>query len=174
MTADLTKLAPAFHTKLVAAIAEAKAAGVEMVPYVTERSPWDQAREWRKSRSGAEVKAAIDMLKNSGAPFLAKCLEEVGPQPSGPWATNALPGQSFHQWGTACDLYWKKDGKAEWSDMTGYAAFAAICKRMGLNPGYYWSSRDAVHVQLSADNKPNVAWPALDRAMKTLFEGQHA
>jgi hypothetical protein len=114
------------------------------------------------------------MLTTNRAIFLAKVMQEVGAQPSGPWATNTLPGFSFHQWGTAADLYWKKNGEPEWDDMTGYAQFAEICKKHGLNSGYFWKSRDAVHVQLSPDAKPNVPAAQIDAAMRALFEKKNA
>lgn len=171
---DPAKLTPAFRTKLFAAMEEAKKLGVEMVIYETERDVWEQARNYRQSSTGAEVRAAIADLKAKGATFLAKVLEDVGPQPDGPWLTNALPGYSFHQWGSAADLYWKKNGKAEWADMSGYKTFAECCKRQGLNHGYFWGSRDAVHVQLSAQNKPEAPAVDIDRAMRSIFAKPNA
>lgn len=170
MTVKLDKLSHAFRTKLVMAMDESKAAGTIMVPYVADRDPWEQARLWRRSRNKAQVEAALTELRAGNAKWLADVLESVGPQPTGPWATNALPGFSYHQWGTACDLYWLKNGKTEWNDLTGYAAFAAHCKHVGLTHGYFWKSRDAVHVQLHSETKPVGTMAQIDAAMRAVYQ----
>lgn len=152
MSRELSYLAGEFRVLCEKLIAECAAVGVTMVPFFTLRDPYTQARLWRQSRSRAEVEAAISDLKREGATYLAHCLESVGPQ-HGKWATNALPGYSWHQWGRALDCFWLVDGKAEWSDRkggdrNGYRVYAEIAKRIGLTPGGYWKrSKDWPHVQ---------------------------
>lgn len=85
-----------------------------MRPNAGLRDPFEQAKLWRQSRSIEEILAAIDELRSVGAPFLAHCLESVGPQHGDP-VTNAPPGYSWHQWGEAVDCFWLLGGKAEWS-----------------------------------------------------------
>ena len=61
----------------------------------------------------------------------------MGPQ-NGRWATNALPGYSWHQWGEAVDAFWLVNGKSEWAPdklidgKNGYKVYAAEAKKMGL------------------------------------------
>lgn len=177
MSRDLKLLRPEFLGKLESVLAKAAKAGVHMVPYETQRSVWKQARLWRQSRSAAEVKERYLSLKRSGAEYVAKVLQQVGPQPEGPWATNALPGQSWHQWGLACDLYWDRNGPdvpggAEWSDMTGYKVFATIARDAGLTSGFFWRSRDAVHVQLPAEQKPSHSMSILSEKMRAMYGDQ--
>jgi len=124
-----------------------------MKPCDTLRDPYTQARLWRQSRSKAVIQKKIKELKEKGAPFLAHCIESVGPQ-SGPHVTNAIPGLSWHQWGEAVDCYWSAKGKVVWDQnlkiagVNGYQAYAEEAKKLGLNSGYYWSKlKDVPHVQ---------------------------
>jgi hypothetical protein len=169
MSRDLALLQPDFRTKLETAISETKRVGVHMVPYETERDVWKQAKLWRRSRTGEQVKQRIDSLRANDAGFLADVLESVGSQ-EGAWATNALPGQSWHQWGLACDLYWDKNGPTvaggiEWNDLTGYEVFAKIARKCGLTSGFFWESRDAVHVQFPAESKPSASMAEISKQM---------
>ena len=84
------------------------------------------------------------MLRRNGADYLADILEMVGPQ-HGLWATNALPGQSWHQHGLAVDCYWEVDSRAEWSGTAeGYQVYSKLAEEMGLVSLY---PKDSVHVQ---------------------------
>ena len=134
MSRSLDVLQPEFREKLEQAISLSKDAGYMMVPYETQRDVWDQAKYWRRSRNRSQINAMCHKLRSQNAPFLASVIEEVGPQ-TGRWATNAIPGLSWHQWGLAADLYWDSNGDApggiEWSKMEGYAAFAKIARDTG-------------------------------------------
>jgi peptidoglycan LD-endopeptidase CwlK len=144
----------AFREKLDKTIADCDAKGVIMVPYIGIRDPWEQARLWRQSRSGTVVRAAIKDLKDQGADFLAKVLEDVGPQDPGPKRTGALPGFSWHQWGEACDCYRRINGGADW-DTKNYEFYAKTAEDNGLTAGGYWNSlKDWPHVQLRATDSP--------------------
>src|SRR6185369_14731386 len=101
-----------------------------------------------------EIALKIASLRDQGAPFLAHCLESVGPQ-SGDPVTNAIPGLSWHQWGEAMDCVWIVDGAAEWSTtrkvngVNGYRAYANEAVRLGLTAGgFFRSLKDWPHVQL--------------------------
>src|ERR1051325_8002995 len=89
-------------------------AGVEMRVNETVRTPLEQARIWRQSRTIQEITARITSLRAAGAPFLADCIEKAGPQ-HGDHVTDAPPGLSWHQWGEAVDCFWVVNGQAEWS-----------------------------------------------------------
>lgn len=137
--------------------------GVEMRPYFGLRTPLEQAKLWRQSRSTEEIDSGIARLRNGGANFLADVLRDAGPQ-HGPHVTNALPGLSWHQWGEAVDCFWAVNGVAEWSatkivdGINGYKVYAQRAKLMGLEAGGFWNSiKDWPHVQLRPEPSPTVA-----------------
>jgi hypothetical protein len=96
----------------------------------------------------------ISRLKDSGALFLAFCIEDVGPQ-DGPHVTNAIPGYSLHQWGEALDCVWIVNGAREFSvskkvnGKNGYRVYAEEAANLGLTAGGFWPDfPDWAHVQL--------------------------
>ena len=142
------------------------------------RSPWDQARLWRRSRSRAVVEEAARTLSLRGAPYLSGVLLGVGPQPSGPWATNSLPGQGWHQWLEAQD-FWVvgPGGKPEWDgDHRGYQALAEEAARLGLTSGWFWRNKDAGHVQVRRESGPHLlyTWPEIDSTVRSLWGDSEA
>jgi peptidoglycan L-alanyl-D-glutamate endopeptidase CwlK len=166
-----------FAKKLNELLGACAAENVIMVPYTGVRDPWEQARLWRRSRTTQQVADAIQWLKNNMAPFLAKVVEDVGPQPTGPKVTNALPGFSWHQWGEAADCYWSVNGEPEWEDLTGYKAYARLAEGMGLTAGGHWTSfKDWPHVQKRSDDGPGSVYSAkeIDEIMKKRFETKKA
>lgn len=179
MAIDLTELSPDFRSLLDRLIEECKAEGVEIRPYFGIRSPFEQARLWRQSRSLEEIQAKIAELQSAGAPFLAYCVESVGPQ-SGPPVTSMLPGFSWHQWGEAVDCAWLVGGKLEWSvgkrvnGVNGYRIFAERAARLGLSPGglrkslKYWP-----HVQMRRAESPLdlISLVQIDEAMRERYAG---
>lgn len=173
MSRSLSDLQPEFRQPLECAIAAAKVIGVHMVPFETERHVWRQARLWRQSRSSTKVQEMINFLRVQGAGYLADVIESVGPQ-SGVWATNAIPGLSWHQYGLAADLYWDKNGDApggvEWLDLKGYEDFAKVCRALDLHSGYFWRSRDAVHIQYPEEQSPaNQTIEQISKAMEERY-----
>lgn len=133
--------------------------GVELQPFFGIRDPWTQARMWRRSRSSTRVDSQLAKMRDGEnglyLPWLADVLEEVGPQPDGvyetetTWATNAVPGLSWHQWGQACDFFLRNpDGSANWdSSEWGYRWMARTMILHGLCSGFFWKSPDPAHVQ---------------------------
>ena len=153
MASDLNLLIPEFRVKVEQLLENCQCRGVIMKPCDTLRDPYTQARLWRQSRSKAVIQKKINELKEKGAPFLAHCIESVGPQ-SGLHVTNAIPGLSWHQWGEAVDCYWSAKGKVVWDQnvkfdgLNGYKVYAEEAKKLGLNSGYYWARmKDDPHVQ---------------------------
>jgi len=135
-----------------------------MKPCDTLRDPYTQARLWRQSRSKAVIQKKINELKEKGAPFLAHCIESVGPQ-SGPHVTNAIPGLSWHQWGEAVDCYWSAKGKVVWDQnvkfdgLNGYQVYAEESSKLDLNCGYNWSKlKDVPHVQYRSFSNPLIIY----------------
>jgi peptidoglycan L-alanyl-D-glutamate endopeptidase CwlK len=152
---------------------------LHIVMRVTEtlRTPFTQAKLWRQSRTSAVVKARIQKLRNDGAPFLAHCLESVGPQ-SGDPVTNALPGLSWHQWGEAMDCVWIANGKETFSlklkvgGLNGFHVYAEQAEKMKLTAGGFFKSiKDFPHVQLRPEAGPQSkhSLPEIDAEMKRRF-----
>lgn len=141
-------------------------------PFFTVRDVYEQAKLWRQSRPWPQIEAAINDLTREGTVWLAGVLESVGPQ-SGKWATNALPGQSWHQHGKAVDCFVlnQETNTAIWdSKHEGYRLYAKEAVTLGLDAGYYWQRRDAVHVQKAAGRvMDRYSWAELDKLMQERF-----
>src|SRR5262245_8068321 len=145
MAADLQPLVADFRKKVETLIQSCRQGGVEMRPITAIRTSFEQAKLWRQSRTREEIQEKIGALKAAGAPFLAHCLESVGPQ-NGAHVTNAVPGLSWHQWGEAVDCMWVVDGHAEWSTtrmvngVNGYQRYADLAVEIGLSAGGHWTT----------------------------------
>lgn len=177
MAVSLDDLDPKFRELVEKTLGMCRDANVEMVPYFTIRTPLQQAKLWRQSRTGTQIRSKIEQLKGAGAGFLAKCIEDAGPQ-HGPRVTGAIPGLSWHQWGEAVDCFWKVDGKAEWSpevggSKNGYRIYANRGTQVGLTAGGYWQSlKDWPHLQLRSDDSPadaGLSIADIDKAMRERF-----
>ena len=145
-----------------------------MRPYFTERTPWEQARLWRQSRSIEQITASMADLRAENAGYLADVLQSVGSQFGGP-VTNALPGLSWHQWGQAVDCFWLLGRRAEWSSrklvdgQNGYRVYAEIARDQGLMAGGYWRRlKDWPHVQKSSFGSPRSAGKSLEEIATTM------
>jgi peptidoglycan LD-endopeptidase CwlK len=158
-------------------IQNCRARGIEMRPYETLRTPLEQGKIWRQSRTREQVQAKIREFRNAGAEFLAFCIESVGPQ-SGRHVTDAPPGLSWHQWGEAFDSFWVVNGAAEWSTtkkingLNGYRVYAEEAERLGLTAGGLWPSfKDWPHVQLKSAKSPKNSFTIaeIDRRMRDRF-----
>lgn len=68
-----------FKKKVTTLLANCKSRGIIMKPTDGVRTPLEQAKLWRQSRTTAVINAKIKSLKDSKADFLAKCLEDAGP-----------------------------------------------------------------------------------------------
>jgi peptidoglycan LD-endopeptidase CwlK len=174
---DLSKLSADFRSKIETLINNCKMQNVEMRPYFGIRTPFEQAKLWRQSRSSEEVRERISTLKTDGAKFLAHCIESVGAQLTGPEVTKAIPGLSWHQWGEAVDSVWIVDGKANWSErqlvngINGYKVYAEEAKKLSLDAGLFWRFKDSPHVQLRPVGSPQKMFGLLeiDKKMEEMF-----
>jgi peptidoglycan L-alanyl-D-glutamate endopeptidase CwlK len=161
MAVDLTQLDQDFQVKIQELLTACSNAGYSMRPNEGIRSPFEQGRLWRQSRTGAIVHSKINQLDANGQTFLAECIRRPGPS-NGDHVTNAIPGLSWHQWGNALDCVWiMPDGSENWSDTSllngknGYHVYADIATDLGLNAGGHWESlTDWPHVQLPAASSP--------------------
>lgn len=166
-------LEPAFADKLKDLLSALAERGVIMRPYFGVRDPVTQGKLWRQSRSATAVSAKIVSLRQNDAHYLADAIEKAGPS-NGPWATNAIPGYSWHQYGSAMDCVWMRNGVEEWSvdldgDKNGYRVYAAEAPNHGLTS--LSSIGDWAHVQLSAANSPagQYTLQEIDRLMRAKF-----
>lgn len=181
MARALNLLDPEFENNVRKLLKLCEKDGFPMKPFFTLRSVYEQAKLYRQSRPFSEIQGAHDYLMGQGATFLASVLLEVGAC-SGKWATNALPGFSWHQHGKAVDCFWELDGKAEWSSSkiengeNGYNVYARNAQKLGMNAGHFWSHKDSVHVQqgTSSINKTIqsgvMTFKELDSMMKQTFD----
>jgi hypothetical protein len=162
----LAGLESVFRVKLDDVIAACGEAGFRVVPYQGYRSPAEQACLWRQSRSRSEIEERMRLLRAAGAATIADLVEGVGPQ-FGPHVTNALPGESWHQFGRAADCYVQSPdtGRALWRDRKvdgdefGLAAklyerFGRLAESTGLTWGGRWAIGDFGHVQLDKASSP--------------------
>lgn len=154
MSRKLEDLQPEFAKKIKILVANCALRGITVVPYLTLRTPEEQAKLWRKGRRTTIIKTKIRELRSLGCDYLADCLEQAGPQEGEGKVTNALPGQSWHQFGLACDLYWEKTkGNACWNHnelnengLNGYKVMHEEAHKLGLTT-------------ITLDNGGNVDWP---------------
>jgi hypothetical protein len=177
MSNSLSDLVPEFALKAKQLLQRCD--DLHVVMHVTEtlRTPFTQARFWRQSRPTAVVNARIQKLRADGAPFLADCLQRVGPH-TGEHVTNALPGLSWHQWGEAIDSVWVANGKETFSlkltvgGVNGFHVYAEQAEKMGLTAGAFFQSiKDFPHVQLRGDASPlsHHSLHEIDAVMKARF-----
>lgn len=175
MSDPYVNLDAAFVARLKALLAGCQAVGTIMRPYFGVRDPVTQGKLWRQSRDTATVDAMITSLRAAGANFLADCIENAGPS-SGPWATNAVPGNSWHQYGEAMDCVWLRNGVENWDtqidgDKNGYQVYMHMASTYGLTAIGLTMGKDDGHVQLRPQGAPHdlFGWPDIDRVMRAKF-----
>lgn len=171
MAADLSLLVDPFEAEITGILgALLLDDGFQLRPFFTRRHPLEQARLWRQSRTTTEVHTAASMLAREGAVYLRGLLLSVGPQ-HGKWATNALPGQSWHQWDEAIDCFVMEHGRAVWRrDHPGYRRYAEKAREAGLTAGFFWRHQDAVHVQAREGRVRSLfTWAQIDQDMQRRF-----
>lgn len=177
MSKSLSDLVPEFAPKAKELLQRCDDLHIVMRITETLRTPFTQAKYWRQSRTKAVVQARIQKLRVDGAPFLAHCLEVVGPQNGDP-VTNALPGLSWHQWGEAIDCVWVANGKETYSlkltvgGLNGFHVYAEQAQKLGLTAGaFFHSIKDFPHVQLHSDANPlsRHSLQEIDAVMKERF-----
>ena len=152
MTLNFSLLRPEFAWIAQQLIAALEDQGYDVNPYYGIRTLDQQAKLYRRSRSTDTIRQICNDLRGKGCHYLASVIERVGPQKTGPWATNALPGESYHCFGLAMDCLLTKDGRAGVD--ADYKVFADTARVLGLKAGYYFSHPDMGHVQLGKENRP--------------------
>lgn len=116
----LSELQPPVRVRAEKALAECKAAGLDVLVTCTGRTHEEQARLYAQGRT---------------AP--------------GPRVTNAKPGQSFHEYGVALDLYPLVNGKPDFKGTAPeWELIAAIFKKHGFEWAFEWRTfKEKPHFQ---------------------------
>lgn len=144
---DLNILTTEFKLDVEEVLHLCKLKAIDMVPFSTVRTPNEQAKLFRQSRSWKEISDTIEMLKSENANYLAEVMYRVGPQ-YGRFVTNAYPGLSWHQFGEAIDCFVLYKGQSIWDSFHPYyAKYAMIAQSIGLESGHYWKFSDSCHIQ---------------------------
>ena len=155
MSKDVNLLDKDFQHKLKLLMANCELKGIVIKPYFTTRTPLEQMKLWRQGRSGSMIQAKIKELKGLDCDYLAELLEKAGPQ-NGDKVTNALGGQSWHQYGLACDFMWiRENGNVDWSlnskdknGNNGYLIMHEEAHKLGLFSVYLSTGvLDGCHIQ---------------------------
>jgi peptidoglycan L-alanyl-D-glutamate endopeptidase CwlK len=144
------------ETRHRAGIAQAEFAcndtGYELLIYCTYRSPIEQAKLYRQSRSTVEIDRKATMLTDRGFDFLAAILWGVGPQAGrlGSHVTKAGPGESWHQYKLAFDAVPVLGGKLLWDSR--HLAWAMYGKALSVAKlewaGTWKTFKEFPHAQL--------------------------
>jgi peptidoglycan L-alanyl-D-glutamate endopeptidase CwlK len=141
MSADLSDLKPEFRAKVTAGLAALAREGLHFKPYFTLRDPIVQAGLWRQSRSATVVQDQIGELRRLHCDFMVECFAKAGAT-EGKWATNALPGLSWHQYGEAVDCFLvDATGQPDW-ESPKYARFGQIGDANGMWWGGHFGDND--------------------------------
>lgn len=148
--------------------------GYVLRPYSGLRSPLEQALLWCQSRTPLEAELLARRLHDERAVYLARVIRRaVVISSPGRWATNNLPGQSWHNFGLALDVHVvSEDGRAVWGPKhAAYLRFAEVARENGLFPGYDLTRQDVVHVQLAPGTVRTLRgpWFQIDRELETKF-----
>ena len=178
MPANLDDLVESFQGPARQLFEDCAVNATPMVPFYTVRDPRSQAKLWRQSRSGLEIHTGLDWLRGAGGLWLATVIESVGPQ-FGRWATNAVPGNSWHQWAEGLDSYAVVRGRISWDTVPGqvggpgdayYRFYADRAVELGLTP-LGPAIGDWVHVQARPESAPSrvMSWPEIDAEMRRRF-----
>lgn len=143
----LAGLNPEFLERVEAVLAKVRSEGFVMRPFFGLRSPFEQAKLWRQSRTWDEIEMKMEELKKAGAYRLAACIGYVGPS-RGARVTNAIPGMSWHQYGEAVDCFAvDRFGRADWNSASpAYKSYVRAARLLGLKAGADFD--DTVHIQL--------------------------
>lgn len=123
MSRDLNELLPVVKDAATRALAKVKAAGIEVLVTCTYRSPQEQAALYAQGRTKP-----------------------------GKRVTNARPGQSFHEYRVAIDLYPLINGKPDFagSHVDLWRKIAECFKSEGFEWAYEWKTfKEMPHFQMT-------------------------
>lgn len=148
----ITDLIPEMAMKVKDMIDICSDHGMEIMCYCTYRSPQEQAKLYRQSRTLAEVQAKAQSMRERGFERLAQILLEVGPVPGvlGKHVTMAGPGESWHCYRRAADCVPLVGGKAMWNNSyPGWQVYGQAVEAVGLEWAGRWRTfKESPHCQM--------------------------
>jgi hypothetical protein len=153
----LSDLHPIMEQIAKRVVADMQAKGVNFLIYCTLRDAKEQAILYCQSRSKTDVLAKVEKLKIDGFPGVAFLLNTaIDYCISGPWATNAVPYESWHQYGFAWDGMPLINGVPVWdSNNIAWAIYGEVAFKNKLTwAGKWTTSREYPHVQFHEVNNP--------------------
>jgi hypothetical protein len=168
------QLDPLFVELMDRAFEQLLSEGYVLRPFSGTRRPLEQAILWCQSRTPLEAELIARRLHDERAVYLAAVIRRAMKICSpGRWATNNLPGQSWHNFGLALDVHVvSEDGRAVWGPKhAAYARLADVARSLGLFPGFDLVRQDVVHVQLAPETVRTARgpWALVDRELETTF-----
>ena len=158
-------------------VAKCSHENIKLAVSATVRGPGAQGRAWCRSRTEADVVGTAASLVKV-APFIASFIR---PEWSGlgPQETLELPGNSWHQWGTAVDVFAAVGASASWRGQLNLRVLY-IAKGIGLRSivwGVAGMGPKPYHLQLSqfaspiADLDGAGNWASIDLEMRKRYGG---
>lgn len=167
----LPLLEPWFADRVSYLLEQLISEGVVIRPYSGHRKAFEQALLWSQSRTPLEAELIARRLEEEEAPFLAKGIRDASSNGwTGRWATNNLPGQSWHNFGLAIDAHVvSEDGRAVWGPKhASYVRYAELATELGLCSGFNMARQDVVHVQAYNETVRNKVgpWRVVDKILR--------
>ena len=168
---------PSFSRKLAELIEACGEVGLPLKVGCALRTPDAQAQLWCRSRSNEEVEIRRRVLEPL-APRIASLLKDEYAG-LGPEVTTHLPGDSWHQWGEAADVYVLVGSVAVWDGST-VKHIAEAAEEVGLCHSFTYKKswlpkRRQWHVQLRNTESPlrttglAPTWSLIEREMVARF-----
>jgi len=166
-----------FQLRVEETLRIARQSDVDMLAYCGVRTPEEQARLYRRSRTTAEIEAKMQSLRDRGYPRLADIVREVGPQYGrlGAHVTAAAPGESWHQFGLAVDCVPLQGGKALWStEEPEWKIYGEAASYVGLRWAGMWTTfPEYPHIQRYPEASPLSHWRSeIDLLRNLIRKGQ--
>lgn len=149
---NLDDLEPELKAKALEFLDRCRSKGADILIYCTLRTPHEQARLFRQSRSFNDIMLRAESLALYN-PRMGEILFEVGAQ-HGRRVTNAGPGQSLHNYGFAFDCVPLLGGKAMWNSyFKDWQIVGEIAQELDLEWAGNWTyGREYPHVQIADRN----------------------
>lgn len=172
---DIDLLIPEFREKVMKVISACAKRKVKLVPFSTLRGPLTQAQFWCEGRSKAQILDMIEHFRQLSCPNIQHVLSLAGAQvkkkpTNTAIKTKSLPGETWHHFGEAVDMYVENKGKPDWHDLPAYAIYTEEAERIGLTSGARFKGFiEPVHIQLSRLGKPAKSFYELDRLLGEKF-----
>jgi len=169
---------PSFAFKVTLLLRSCESKGVDFLLTEGLRDPYKQANLWKNGRSDIDIAEKIEFLRIQNASFIANCLLKIDDLTSiNDTSTNALPGESWHQFGLAVDCAWLIGDKLCWDNkflfngINGYEILANEAERLNICSGHSWTTlKDSCHLQANfATPSQMFSWKEINNTMEKRF-----